>query len=84
MGAALRQQLVEFVQRLRQLELYKAPGVAEAIDWAHALAQLDVVELTPAVVDDTLGSLLKYQDDLARVRGDETARLVQAITADDT
>ncbi len=80
-SAALRKQLVEFVQRLRQMELYKAPGVAEAIDWAHALAQLDVVELAPDVVDDTLGSLLKYQDDLARVRGDETVRLVEEIRA---
>ena len=80
-SAALRKELVEFVQRLRQMELYKAPGVAEAIDWAHVLAQLNVVELAPGVVDDTLGSLLKYQDDLARVRGDETVRLVEEIRA---
>ena len=77
----LRRQLVDFVQRLRQMDLYKPPGVAEAIDWAHALERLDVVELDSRVVDDSLGSLLKYQDDVARVRGSEAARLVQEIRA---
>ena len=77
----LRRQLVDFVQRLRQMDLYKPPGVAEAIDWAHALERLDVVELDSRVVDDSLGSLLKYQDDVARVRGSEAERLVQEIRA---
>lgn len=77
----LRRQLVEFVQRLRQMDLYKPPGVAEAIDWAHALERLDVVELDGDIVDDSLGSLLKYQDDLARIRGSEAERLVQESRA---
>ena len=77
----LRRQLVDFVQRLRQMDLYKPPGVAEAIDWAHALQRLDVVELDGEIVDDSMGSLLKYQDDLARVRGSEAERLVQEIRA---
>lgn len=77
----LRRQLVEFVQRLRQMDLYKPPGVAEAIDWAQALERLDAVELDSTVVDDSLGSLLKYQDDVARVRGSEAERLVQEIRA---
>ncbi len=77
----LRRQLVEFVQRLRQMDLYKPPGVAEAIDWAQALERLDVVELDGDIVDDSLGSLLKYQDDLARVRGSEAERLIQESRA---
>ena len=75
----LREQLVAFIHRLREQELYKAPGVAETIDWAHALTQLDVVTLTPEIVNDTLGSLLKYQDDIARIRGSEAARLLAEI-----
>ncbi len=75
----LREQLVSFIHKLRQQDLYKAPGVAETIDWAHALAQLDVVLLTPDVVDNTLGSLLKYQDDIAKIRGSEAARLLAEI-----
>jgi MoxR-like ATPase len=75
----LRRQLVDFVHRLREQELFKRPGVAETIDWANALVQLDVVRLDFAVVDDTLGLLLKYQDDIARVRGSEAARLLAEI-----
>ena len=74
--AALSAQVVAFVQRLRGAELFKLPGVAETIDWANALTQLDQTALTPAVVDETLGVLLKYQDDLARLRGAEAARLL--------
>ncbi|MGC8475286.1 MAG: AAA family ATPase [Acetobacteraceae bacterium] len=74
--AALSAQVVAFVQRLRGAELFKLPGVAETIDWANALTQLDQAVLTPGVVDETLGVLLKYQDDLARVRGAEAARLL--------
>lgn len=77
----LRRQLIEFVQALRKEELFKPPGVAETIDWAHALTQLDVLALTPGVVNDTLGSLLKYQDDIARLRGSEAARILSEIQA---
>ena len=72
----LSAQVVGFVQRLRETDLFKLPGVAESIDWARALTHLDAQELVPAVVDDTLGVLLKYQDDIARVRGAEAARLL--------
>ena len=79
LGAELRGQLVAFIHKLRDEDLFKRPGVAESIDWAHALTQLDVVTLTPDIIDDTLGSLLKYQDDIARVRGSEAARLLAEI-----
>lgn len=78
-AADLREQLVAFIQKLRDQDLYKAPGVAETIDWAHALTQLDAVLLTADLIDDTLGSLLKYQDDIARIRGSEAARLLAEI-----
>ena len=79
--SALREQLVQFIHRLRDEDLFKCPGVAESIDWAHALTQLDVVTLTPDLINDTLGALLKYQDDIARVRGSEAARLLTEIQA---
>jgi len=69
-------QVVSFVQRLRGEELFKLPGVAETIDWAQALTYLNKSELTSGDVDETLGVLLKYQDDIAKVRGAEAARLV--------
>ena len=72
----LSAQVVAFVQRLRSEDLFKLPGVAETIDWAQALTYLNQTELAPAAVDETLGVLLKYQDDIAKVRGAETARLV--------
>jgi MoxR-like ATPase len=68
-GERLAGQLVAFVQALRAGELFKPPGVAETLDWARALVLLGRSELEPAVVEDTLGVLLKYQDDLARLRG---------------
>ncbi|MFN0039200.1 MAG: AAA family ATPase, partial [Burkholderiales bacterium] len=74
--------IVAFVQSLRRLDLFKQPGVAETIDWSKALALLDRVSLDPSVIDDTLGVLLKYQDDIARVRGAETKRLLNLISAD--
>jgi MoxR-like ATPase len=77
----LSAQVVAFVQRLRREELFKLPGVAETIDWAAALAHLNQTELTPDNVDETLGVLLKYQDDLARVRGAEAARLIAETNA---
>jgi MoxR-like ATPase len=73
---ALAAQVVAFVQRLRGEDLFKLPGVAETIDWATALTYLTAQELTPGVVDETLGILLKYQDDIAKIRGAEAARLV--------
>ena len=72
----LSAQVVAFVQRLRGMDLFKLPGVAETIDWAAALQYLDQHELAPRAVDETLGVLLKYQDDIARVRGAEAARLI--------
>ncbi len=81
LGDALREQLISFVNKLREEDLFKRPGVAETIDWANALTQLNVVTLTADVVNDTLGSLLKYQDDIAKVQGSEAARLLADIQA---
>ncbi len=78
---ALSEQVVGFVQRLRGGELFKMPGVAETIDWANALTHLDATDLEPAVVDETLGVLLKYQDDIARIRGAEAARIAAEVKA---
>jgi MoxR-like ATPase len=80
-ASELREQLVAFIHRLRDQDLYKQPGIAESIDWANALTQLDVVSLTPDVVNDTLGSLLKYQDDISRIHGSEAARLLAEVQA---
>ena len=74
--ALLSAQVVAFVQRLRGEELFKLPGVAETIDWASALRTLDQHALSPGAVDETLGVLLKYQDDIGKIRGAEAARLV--------
>jgi MoxR-like ATPase len=78
-GVELSRQIVAFVQKLRTLELFKSPGVAETIDWATALAELDQLALDPQSVSDTLGVLLKYQDDIARVRESEAGRLIEEI-----
>ncbi|MDP3419215.1 MoxR family ATPase [Falsiroseomonas sp.] len=75
-GDALSAQVVAFVQAVRGADTFKPPGVAETIDWAAALSALDARELEPALVDETLGALLKYQDDIAKIRGAEAARLV--------
>jgi MoxR-like ATPase len=80
-GEALARQVVDFVQRLRGLDLYKLPGVAETIEWARALRELDAIVLDPEVVQQTLGVLLKYQDDIARVQGDEVGRLLEQMRA---
>jgi MoxR-like ATPase len=77
--AELSRQVVAFVQRLREMDLFKLPGIAETIDWAQALTQLDVLELDAAVINDTVGALLKYQDDIAKVRGSEAARILDEI-----
>jgi MoxR-like ATPase len=73
---ALSRQVVAFVQKLREGDYFKLPGVAETIDWANALAALDARELERGAVDATLGVLLKYQDDIAKLRGEEAARLI--------
>ena len=75
----LSQQLVAFVQRLREQDLFKSPGVAETLDWADALTQLDKVALDSDAIDNTLGALLKYQDDIARIRGSEAAQLLEQV-----
>ena len=78
-GAALGEQVVRFVQRLRGANLFKAPGVAETIDWAQALVELDCVAIDPAQADSTMGVLLKYQDDIARISGSEAGRILTEI-----
>ena len=79
-GETLSREIVAFVQALRaQDDLFKAPGVAETLDWATALCELDQIALDPAVVSDTLGVLLKYQDDIARVQASELTRLLEQI-----
>ena len=75
-GEKLTAQVVAFVQAVRSADTFKPPGVAETIDWAAALSALDARELEPALVDETLGALLKYQDDIAKIRGAEAAKLV--------
>jgi MoxR-like ATPase len=81
-SAALSREVVAFVQRLRKSDLFKLPGVAETIDWANCLVALDRVVLDPETVNNTLGVLLKYRDDLERVAGAEAERLVtEAKTA---
>ncbi len=79
--AELARQVVAFIQRLRGQDLFKLPGVAESIEWTRALLELDAVVLDPQIVDNTLGVILKYQDDIARVQGSEAARLVAEIRA---
>jgi MoxR-like ATPase len=76
---ALSRQIVLFVQNLRRLDLYKLPGVAETLEWSRALLALDAVVLEPETVNNTLGVLLKYQDDIAKVQGTEAARLIERI-----
>ena len=78
-GDELREQLIAFIHKLRDEDLFKRPGVAETLDWANSLTQLDVVALTPEIINDTLGALLKYQDDIIKVRGSEAARLLAEI-----
>jgi MoxR-like ATPase len=82
-GAAerLRVQAVEFVQRMRTLDLFKAPGVAETIDWTQALVALNAVRLDPQTVHDTLGVLLKHQDDIVRMQGGDTITLLEELRA---
>ena len=78
----LSRQLVAFVQSIRQMDLYKSPGIAETINWAQALTTLNVVALDPVSVDSTLGTLLKYQDDISRIRGSEAALLLEKVRSE--
>jgi MoxR-like ATPase len=75
----LTEQVVAFVQSIRQMDLYKNPGIAETINWAQALTSLDCVALDLESVNSTLGTLLKYQDDIARIQGSEAARLLEQV-----
>jgi MoxR-like ATPase len=78
----LSREVVGFVQKLRGRDLFKLPGVAETIDWTDALVQLDQVTLTPDSIDHSLGALLKYQDDIARIRGSEAAKILEEVRAE--
>src|SRR5947199_379461 len=78
----LSREIVLFAQSLRKEDLFKAPGVAETLDWAAALSELDVVALDPATVSDTLGVLLKYQDDIARLEGTKAKELLDELRAE--
>ncbi len=80
--AKLSKQLVAFVQAIRKEELFKAPGVAETLDWATALVELDAVALDPAIVSDTLGALLKYQDDIQAMQGSQVKELLDRARAE--
>ena len=77
--ARLSQEVVAFVQAIRKAELFKAPGVAETLDWAAALVELDAVALDPALVSDTLGVLLKYQDDIQKMQGGKAKEMLDAV-----
>jgi hypothetical protein len=74
--------VVHFVHALREQDLYKAPGVAETLDWVSALHELDSISLDPQIINDTLGVLLKYQDDIVKMEGSEAKRLLEQIKAE--
>ena len=78
---ALSREVVAFIQRLRDEDLFKKPGVAETIDWAKALVALDAIELSPQMISDTLGTILKYQDDIAKLQGSEAKRILDEARA---
>jgi MoxR-like ATPase len=80
-GERLSRQVVMFVQELRRMDLYKLPGVAETLDWVTALVALDATELSQGVVEDTLGAILKFQDDIAQVRGKQVTELLKKAAA---
>ncbi|MGB3406519.1 MAG: MoxR family ATPase [Jannaschia sp.] len=81
-GATLSREVVAFVQRLRREDLFKKPGVAETIDWAKCLLALDMIELSPEVISDTLGAILKYQDDIQKLHGSEAKRILDEVRAE--
>ena len=78
----LSAQLVAFVQKLREQDLFKLPGVAETLDWADALTQLDKISLDSEAIDNTLGTLLKYQDDISQIRGSEAAQILEQVKSE--
>ncbi|SEL02417.1 MoxR-like ATPase [Roseovarius azorensis] len=80
-AGVLSREVVAFVQRLRTEDLFKKPGVAETIDWAKCLLALDVISLSPEVIADTLGAILKYQDDIAKLQGSEAKRILDEVRA---
>jgi MoxR-like ATPase len=77
----LAAQVVAFVQRMRSLDLFKAPGIAETIDWSNALVALNAISLAPDNVRDTLGVLLKHRDDIAKMQGGEVTKLLAELQA---
>ncbi|MGB3390547.1 MAG: MoxR family ATPase [Pseudaminobacter sp.] len=81
-NSRLSAEIVRFIQKLRELDLFKVPGVAETIDWASALTELDKVALDPETISDTLGVLLKYQDDIARIEQGEGRRILKEVKAE--
>jgi MoxR-like ATPase len=83
-GADIRlsRQVVLFIQELRKMDLFKLPGVAETIDWVNALATLNVLELDPKTINDTVGALLKYQDDIAKLQGSEAKRILDTVNTE--
>jgi len=78
----LTSEIVGFIQELRSADLFKLPGVAETIDWTRALTELDVVALDPDIVNDTLGVILKYQDDIAKMQGSEASQIIRQVKAE--
>ena len=80
--STLARQVTGFIQELRQVDLYKIPGVAETLDWTAALVALDQNALEPSIVDETLGVILKYQDDITRVRGEATGQILDRVIVD--
>ena len=80
-GDRLTRDVVGFVQALREGELYKLPGIAETLDWTAALVALDREALEPRVVEDTLGVLLKYQDDIGRISGEPARAMLDRVQA---
>jgi len=78
----LSAEIVAFVQKLRQQELFKNPGVAETLDWGTALIELDKLALDPQAISDTLGVLLKYQDDIAKIDADSGTKILQEVRAE--
>ncbi|MEO8668006.1 MAG: MoxR family ATPase [Bauldia sp.] len=81
-GDRLAREVVAFVQKLRSAELFKSPGVAETLDWATALTELDQLALDPQTISDTLGVLLKYQDDISRIQGSKTKAMLDEVKAE--
>ena len=81
-GEVLTRHVVAFIQSIRQMDLYKNPGIAESINWAQALTALNVVALDPQAVDSTLGTLLKYQDDITRIQGSEAAKVLEKVKSE--